>query len=183
MCTCFAATNPHCALLQMVVQGPGGGCRAGRRGGRGAQLGCRVCHWQHRWACSWQLQGCWRPEPRWELAQQAVGQSWQRLLCQGTAPELLDSTLTGLGSGLPTCRLKQLPPVRWLGVTAQLVPNLPVLALPYTPPIAPAPPAVRGEVHDVKEYGVLCDMQGHPDVVGLAAPHQVGGQYASACPA
>eukprot|EP00887_Chlorella_sp_A99_P001742 scaffold19.g1742.t1 len=32
---------------------------------------------------------------------------------------------------------------------------------------------VEGSVHDVKEYGILCDLQPHPDVVGLAAPHQV----------
>lgn len=31
----------------------------------------------------------------------------------------------------------------------------------------------EGSVHSVKEYGTLCDMAAHPDVVGLAAPHQV----------
>ena len=34
--------------------------------------------------------------------------------------------------------------------------------------------AVRATVDDVKEYGTLCDLEGHPDVVGLAAPRQVG---------
>ena len=29
-------------------------------------------------------------------------------------------------------------------------------------------------VSDVKEYGLLCDMEGFPDLVGLVAPHQVG---------
>lgn len=31
-----------------------------------------------------------------------------------------------------------------------------------------------GAVHDVKEYGVVCDLDAHADVVALAAPEQVG---------
>lgn len=31
----------------------------------------------------------------------------------------------------------------------------------------------KGAVHDVKEYGVVCDLAANPDVVGLAAAHQV----------
>ena len=31
----------------------------------------------------------------------------------------------------------------------------------------------KGAVHDVKEYGVVCDLSANPDVVGLAATHQV----------
>jgi hypothetical protein len=37
-------------------------------------------------------------------------------------------------------------------------------------------PAVPGEVHAAKEYGLLCDLEAHADVVGLAALHQVGGR-------
>ena len=40
---------------------------------------------------------------------------------------------------------------------------------------APLLPAVPGEVHAAKEYGLLCDLEAHADVVGLAALHQVGG--------
>ena len=32
---------------------------------------------------------------------------------------------------------------------------------------------VQGEVHARKQYGVLCDLAAHPDVVGLVAPEQV----------
>lgn len=32
---------------------------------------------------------------------------------------------------------------------------------------------VEGQVHARKEYGVLCDLAAHPDVVGLVAPEQV----------
>ena len=28
-------------------------------------------------------------------------------------------------------------------------------------------------MHDVKDYGVVCDLEVNPDVVGLAATHQV----------
>lgn len=31
---------------------------------------------------------------------------------------------------------------------------------------------VGGAVHDVREYGVLCDLAGHPDVVALVSPGQ-----------
>ena len=31
----------------------------------------------------------------------------------------------------------------------------------------------KGAVHDVKDYGVVCDLEANPDVVGLAATHQV----------
>lgn len=31
---------------------------------------------------------------------------------------------------------------------------------------------VAGAVHDVREYGVLCDLAGHPDVVALVSPGQ-----------
>jgi hypothetical protein len=34
--------------------------------------------------------------------------------------------------------------------------------------------AAGGQVHEVKQYGLLCDLAAHADVVGLAAPHQVG---------
>ena len=34
---------------------------------------------------------------------------------------------------------------------------------------------VEGEVHELKEYGVVCDLRGHPDLLGLVAPHQQGG--------
>lgn len=37
----------------------------------------------------------------------------------------------------------------------------------------PFPPSVPGEVHAAKDYGLLCDLAAHEDVVGLAAPHQV----------
>lgn len=30
-----------------------------------------------------------------------------------------------------------------------------------------------GEVADRKDYGILCDLAGHPDVVGLIVPEQV----------
>lgn len=30
----------------------------------------------------------------------------------------------------------------------------------------------KGAVHDVKDYGVVCDLEANPDVVGLAASHQ-----------
>lgn len=33
--------------------------------------------------------------------------------------------------------------------------------------------AVQGSVHEVKDYGTLCDLDVHPDIVGVAAPHQV----------
>ena len=32
---------------------------------------------------------------------------------------------------------------------------------------------VEGQVHARKEYGVLCDLAAHPDVVGLVMPEQV----------
>ena len=32
---------------------------------------------------------------------------------------------------------------------------------------------VQGDVHARKQYGVLCDLAAHPDVVGLVAPEQV----------
>ena len=32
---------------------------------------------------------------------------------------------------------------------------------------------VEGQVHARKEYGVLCDLAAHADVVGLVAPEQV----------
>lgn len=35
-------------------------------------------------------------------------------------------------------------------------------------------PAVSGTVSEVKDYGVLCDVDAHPDIVGIAAPNQVG---------
>jgi hypothetical protein len=28
-------------------------------------------------------------------------------------------------------------------------------------------------VHDIKDYGILCDLEANPDVVALAAPEQV----------
>lgn len=31
----------------------------------------------------------------------------------------------------------------------------------------------RGAVHDVKDYGIVCDLAANPDVVGLVAPQQV----------
>ena len=31
----------------------------------------------------------------------------------------------------------------------------------------------KGAVHDVKDYGIVCDLEANPDVVGLAATHQV----------
>jgi len=31
----------------------------------------------------------------------------------------------------------------------------------------------NGAVHDVKDYGIVCDLEANPDVVGLAATHQV----------
>lgn len=34
----------------------------------------------------------------------------------------------------------------------------------------------KGAVHDVKDYGIVCDLEVNPDVVGLAATHQVGFQ-------
>ena len=34
---------------------------------------------------------------------------------------------------------------------------------------------VEGEVHELKEYGAVCDLHGHPDLLGLVAPHQQGG--------
>lgn len=34
--------------------------------------------------------------------------------------------------------------------------------------------AVAGAVHDVREYGVLCDLEGHPDIVALVSPGQAG---------
>ena len=52
-------------------------------------------------------------------------------------------------------------------------PALPCPALP-SPPLPF--PAVHGEVHARKDYGLLCDLQAHADVVGLVAPHQVGGR-------
>lgn len=30
-----------------------------------------------------------------------------------------------------------------------------------------------GSVHDVKDYGVVCDLDAHPDIVALVTPHQV----------
>lgn len=30
-----------------------------------------------------------------------------------------------------------------------------------------------GSVHDVKDYGVVCDLEAHADVVALATPDQV----------
>ncbi|KAL6772122.1 hypothetical protein ACKKBG_A29005 [Auxenochlorella protothecoides x Auxenochlorella symbiontica] len=38
--------------------------------------------------------------------------------------------------------------------------------------------AVQGSVHEVKDYGTLCDLDVHPDIVGVAAPHQVEGEAA-----
>ena len=38
----------------------------------------------------------------------------------------------------------------------------------------------EARVHSVKEYGTLCDMAAHADVVGLAAPHQVPSDVARA---
>jgi len=35
---------------------------------------------------------------------------------------------------------------------------------------------VAGAVHDVRDYGVLCDLDGHPDVVALVSPGQVRGR-------
>ena len=32
---------------------------------------------------------------------------------------------------------------------------------------------VKGQVHERKDYGVLCDLAAHPDVVGLVMPEQV----------
>ena len=32
---------------------------------------------------------------------------------------------------------------------------------------------VKGEVHARKDYGVMCDLAAHPDVVGLVTPEQV----------
>ena len=34
----------------------------------------------------------------------------------------------------------------------------------------------KGAVHDVKDYGTVCDLEANSDVVGLAATHQVGSQ-------
>lgn len=31
---------------------------------------------------------------------------------------------------------------------------------------------VAGTVHDVRDYGVLCDLEGHPDIVALVSPGQ-----------
>ena len=31
---------------------------------------------------------------------------------------------------------------------------------------------VAGSVHDVRDYGVLCDLEGHPDIVALVSPGQ-----------
>lgn len=47
----------------------------------------------------------------------------------------------------------------------------------FHPCVSPSSPpaAVPGEVHAAKEYGLLCDLEAHADVVGLVAPHQVGG--------
>lgn len=36
-----------------------------------------------------------------------------------------------------------------------------------------SPSAVPGEVHAAKDYGLLCDLAAHEDVVGMAAPNQV----------
>ena len=38
--------------------------------------------------------------------------------------------------------------------------------------------AVPGEVHASKDYGLICDLAAHEDVVGMAAPHQVRRVYA-----
>ena len=37
----------------------------------------------------------------------------------------------------------------------------------------------KGAVHDVKDYGIVCDLEANPDVVGLAATHQVSPQSCS----
>ncbi|KAK9832620.1 hypothetical protein WJX81_004603 [Elliptochloris bilobata] len=34
---------------------------------------------------------------------------------------------------------------------------------------------VGGTVHDVRDYGVLCDLEGHPDIVALVSPGQAEG--------
>jgi rRNA biogenesis protein RRP5 len=63
-----------------------------------------------------------------------------------------------------------------------MLPHAPLTPAPNAlpSPVPPPPPAVSGEVHGVKDYGVLCDMAAHPDVVGLAAPHQVPAGVAAA---
>ncbi len=33
---------------------------------------------------------------------------------------------------------------------------------------------VAGSVHDVKEFGLMVDLEDHPDVVGLVTPMQMG---------
>ncbi len=38
----------------------------------------------------------------------------------------------------------------------------------------------KGAVHDVKDYGIVCDLEVNPDVVGLAATHQVSFQVLKA---
>jgi len=40
---------------------------------------------------------------------------------------------------------------------------------------------IEGQVHARKEYGVLCDLAAHPDVVGLVMPEQVTPWRLSAC--
>ena len=32
----------------------------------------------------------------------------------------------------------------------------------------------EGSVHEVKEYGIVCDLEAHPDLVGVATHEQVG---------
>ena len=34
--------------------------------------------------------------------------------------------------------------------------------------------AAAGSVHDVQDYGIVCDLEAHPDLVGLLSTQQVG---------
>ena len=33
--------------------------------------------------------------------------------------------------------------------------------------------AATGRVHEVQDYGIVCDLDQHPDIVGLVSTHQV----------
>ena len=33
--------------------------------------------------------------------------------------------------------------------------------------------ATTGRVHEVQDYGIVCDLDAHPDIVGLISTHQV----------
>lgn len=144
-------------------------------GSEGADTACDL---QPNWPICCSLAATWRRLPGWALRPQM----WTGPLPSPLAAWVSKTAMWELAFG------------GWLAAGCAILPSQSQTSNPNPQPHAaesvklnflqPASPchlsllAVPGEVHASKDYGLICDLAAHEDVVGMAAPHQVRRVYA-----